>query len=160
MEKKIVVTRVFNAPVKLVWKTWTDPELVMRWWGPERFICPSAKIDFREGGRSVVSMRSPKEMGDQEWFSIWDYKKIVPMQSIEFIQNLSDKNGNKMSPTRVGMPPDFPEDIRTVVIFKSLGENKTEMTVTQYADMGQTSKFAKLGLEQSLDKMVELFETI
>jgi uncharacterized protein YndB with AHSA1/START domain len=160
MEKQIVVTRIFNAPVKLVWKIWTDAELVMRWWGPERFTCPGAAIDFREGGRSVVCMRSPAEMGGQEWFNSWDYTKIVPMQSIEFIQNLSDRNGNKMSPVKVGMPPDFPEDVRTLVIFKSMGANKTEMTVTQYADMGKMSEFAKLGLEQSVNKMADLFRNL
>src|SRR5258708_30842448 len=104
MKKEIVITRIFDAPVELVWKAWTDPTLVMRWWGPDKFTCPSAKIDFREGGISLVSMRAAKEMGGQEFFSIWAYKKIVPLQSIEFIQSLSDKDGNKVPPTTLGMP--------------------------------------------------------
>ena len=157
MKKQIVVSRIFNAPVKLVWKTWKDADLVMRRWGPERFTCPSAKIDFREGGKSVVSMKSPKEMGGQIWFNSWDYIKIVPLQSIEFIQNMADKNGIKLKPTDAGMPPDFPEDIRTLVVFKSLGTTKTEITVTQFADMGQMTEFAQLGLEQSITKMSLIF---
>jgi uncharacterized protein YndB with AHSA1/START domain len=157
MEKQIVVSRIFNAPVKMVWKIWTDPELVMRWWGPDRFSCPSAKMDFREGGTSIVCMRSPKEMGENDMYSIWNYTRIVPLQSIEFIQNLADREGNKMSPLKLGMPVDFPVDIRTVVIFKDLGKDKTEMTVTEYADMGSMTKFAKLGLEQCFDKMVAIF---
>jgi hypothetical protein len=96
-------------------------------------------------------------MGGQDIYSIWNYKKIVPMQRIEFIQNLADKAGNKIDPVRLGMPPDFPMDIPTVVTFKDLGNNKTEMTVTEYADMGQTTRFAQMGLEQSLDKMVAIF---
>ena len=32
--KDLVVTRVFDAPIELVWKAWTDPKHVMRWWGP------------------------------------------------------------------------------------------------------------------------------
>jgi uncharacterized protein YndB with AHSA1/START domain len=157
--KEVKVTRIYNAPVELVWKTWTDPELVMRWWGPDKFTCPSAKMDFREGGISVVSMKYPKEMGGGEMYSIWHYKNIDPLKRIEFIQNLADKNGNKMNPTHLGMPPDFPEDIRTVVTFKKLGANKTEMTVTEYADMGQTSEFARIGLEQCLDKIGRIFNT-
>jgi uncharacterized protein YndB with AHSA1/START domain len=66
MQKTIIVTRIYNAPVDLVWKTWTDPELVKRWWGPDRFICPIAKIDFREGGVSMISMRAPMEFGGQD----------------------------------------------------------------------------------------------
>jgi len=157
MKKQIAVTRVFNASIELVWKVWTEPELVMRWWGPDRFTCPSAKIDFREGGISLVTMRYPKEMGGKDVFSIWKYKKIIPLKSIEFIQNLADKDGTKMNPVSLGMPPDFPEDIRTVVTFKKLAGNKTEMTVTEYAEFGQMNKFAKLGLEQSLDKMIIIF---
>ena len=54
-----MVTRIFNAPIELVWKSWTEPELVMRWWGPDKFTSPSAKINFREGKSSIVCMRAP-----------------------------------------------------------------------------------------------------
>jgi uncharacterized protein YndB with AHSA1/START domain len=157
MAKQIEVTRTFNAPVEMVWKVWTDPELVKRWWGPKYFISPVAKIDFREGGKSLVSMKAPKEMGGQEHFSIWEYVKIIPLQTIEFIQNLADEGGNKIDPTNVGMPPDCPLDIRTVVTFKAVESNKTEMTVTEYAEFGSISNFAQIGLEQSLEKMNEIF---
>jgi uncharacterized protein YndB with AHSA1/START domain len=157
MEKVITVTRVFNAAPELVWKAWTEPELVKRWWGPDRFTCPSAEINFREGATSLVCMRSPKEFRGGDFYSIWTYTKIIPFQRIEFIQNLSDASGKKMAPVMVGMPPDFPEDIKTIVLFKELGKDKTEMTVTEYADMGQTSGFAQMGLEQSIEKMAALF---
>ena len=159
MKNELVVSRIFNAPIENVWKVWTDPEYVKRWWGPDRFTCPSAEIDFREGGRSVVCMRSPKEMGNQDMYSIWDYKKIIPMKTIEFVQNLADKSGKKMLPGDLGMPPDFPVDVRTVVEFKEIGKNQTEMIVTEYADFGSISHFAKLGLEQSMDKAVSVFAT-
>ncbi len=60
MEKTIVITRVYNAPVEDVWRAWSEPELVKRWWGPDRFTCPIAKIDFREGGVSIVAKRASK----------------------------------------------------------------------------------------------------
>jgi uncharacterized protein YndB with AHSA1/START domain len=156
----LVVTRVFSAPIELVWKAWTDPEYVMRWWGPDYFTSPSAKIDFREGGTSLVCMRAPEHFGGQDMYSTWVYQKIVPMQQIEFIQNLTDQNGNLLDPATIGMPPEFPRDTRTVVTFKDLGNRKTEMTVTQFGmptpdtEMGRN---AELGLNQSLDKMVAIF---
>jgi hypothetical protein len=55
------------------------------------------------------------------------------------------------------MPTDFPQDIRTVVSFKQPGKGFTEMTVTEYADFGQMTRFATMGLEQSLDKMGVIF---
>ena len=157
MAKQIVVTRTFNAPVEMVWRLWTDPELVKRWWGPKQYTSPVAKIDFRIGGKSLVSMLAPKEMGGQEFYSVWEYIKIIPSITIEFIQNLSDAAGNKIDPTQVGMPSDFPLDVRTVVVFKELGENETEMTVTEYAEFGSISNFAQIGLEQCVEKMAAIF---
>src|SRR6478735_9169803 len=100
MAKQVEVTRTFNAPVSTVWQVWTDPELVKRWWGPKYFECPVAIIDFRIGGKSLVSMKGPKEMGGMEHYSIWEYVKIIPHQTIEFIQNLADSDGNKMEPVK------------------------------------------------------------
>ncbi len=158
MAKQIEVTRLFNAPVETIWKLWTDAELVKRWWGPKHFSSPVAKIDFREGGKSIVSMKAPAEMGGQEFFSVWVYVKILPLQSIEFIQSLSDQEGNKIVPAMVGMPADFPIDIQTIVHFKKVANGQTEMTVTEYADFGMISGFAQTGLEQSMDKMLAVFQ--
>ncbi len=158
--RNIVVTRVFDAPVESVWNCWVDPELVMQWWGPDYFSSPLAKIDFREGGKSLVCMRAPQDFGGQDSYNIWIYKKIVALESIEFVQKFSDKYGNEIDPASVGMPSDFPKETRTVVTFKSLDSSKTEMTVTEYgmpsADT-QMGKFAEMGLNQSIDKMGHIF---
>ena len=156
----LIVTRTFDAPVELVWKAWTDPEYVMKWWGPDYFTSPSAKIDFREGGTSLVCMRAPADFGGQDFYNTWVYQKIVPMQRIEFIQNLADKDGNRIDPASIGMPSNFPEDTRTVVTFKDLGDNRTEMSITEYnmpAPDTEMGKNAELGLNQSIDKMVAIF---
>jgi uncharacterized protein YndB with AHSA1/START domain len=159
-KRDLVVARIFDAPIEMVWKAWTDPEYVMRWWGPDYFTSPSAKIDFREGGTSLVCMRAPQDFGGQDMYNTWVYQKIAPMERIEFIQNLSDKDGNLIDPLTIGMPPEFPRDTRTVVTFKDLGNGKTEMTVTEYGlptadtEMGRN---AELGLNQCLDKMVAIF---
>ena len=154
--RDLVVTRVFAAPVDVVWKAWTDPEYVMRWWGPDHFTSPSAKMDFREGGTSLVCMRAPAEFGGQDIYSVWLYQKIVPLERIEFIQNLADRDGNLIDPLTLGMPPDFPRDTRTIVTFKDLGNGKTEMKVIEYempAADTEMGKNAELGLNQSLDKL-------
>ncbi|HLC05319.1 MAG TPA: SRPBCC domain-containing protein [Anaerolineales bacterium] len=154
-KEDLVVSRVLDAPVEQVWKAWTDPEHVMRWWGPDHFTAPVAKIDFREGGISLVCMSSP-EYGDL--YSTWQYRKIVPMQRIEYIHNLSDKDGNKIDPTSIGMPADFPQGVRNLVTLKDLGDGKTEMTVTEYDwPVGEMMELSRIGLEQSLNKMAAIF---
>lgn len=101
MEKKLAVSRIFNAPVEEVWKMWTEPAYVMQWWGPDRFTCPFARIDFKEGHTSLVSMKAPDEFGGQIHYNIWNYTRIVHLQSIEFVMNLADKDGNKQRPAAV-----------------------------------------------------------
>jgi uncharacterized protein YndB with AHSA1/START domain len=159
-KKDLAVSHVFNAPVQLVGRAWSDPALVMRWWGPDHFASPSAEIDFREAGTSLFCMRAPKEMGRQDMYSTWAYKKIVPMKLIEFIQNLADKDGNPLDPVKLGLPVEFPMDIRTGVTFNDLGKGKTEMTVTEYGwTVSPMLGMAETGLNQSLDKMVASIAT-
>jgi uncharacterized protein YndB with AHSA1/START domain len=160
MAKQIQVTRVFDASLDRLWRVWTDPELVKRWWGPKHFVSPVANIDFRVGGKSLVSMKAPKEMGGQEFYSLWVYVKIVPLEEIEFIQSLADSEGNKVMPASVGMPADFPLEIRTVITFKSVANRRTEMTVTEFAEFGTISNFAQIGLEQSIEKMDTIFHNV
>ena len=154
-KRDLVLTQVFNASVEQVWQAWIDPEYVVQWWGPDGFTCPVAKMDFREGGTSLLCMRSP-EFGDQ--YSTWQYREIAPMQRIEFIHNLADKDGNKVDPVKMGMPADFPQDLRNTVTFKAVGDNKTEITVTEYDwTVGQMMEMSKIGLEQCLAKMAAIF---
>jgi len=47
-KRDLVVTRVFDAPIELVWKAWSDSDEVKKWWGPTGFTCPVAEMDFRE----------------------------------------------------------------------------------------------------------------
>jgi uncharacterized protein YndB with AHSA1/START domain len=156
--RDLVVTRHFDAPVDRVWKAWSEPEQVMRWWGPEGFTSPSAVMDFREGGTSLVCMRAPKEFGGQDLYNTWTYTEIVPMERIGFITNFADANGDRIAPTDVGLPPEIPQDVLSVVTFEAVGDAGTELTVTEYGYVSdQAHDLSKLGLEQCLDKMAATF---
>jgi len=50
-DTQIVITRVFNAPKHLVYRAWTTPELIKRWWGGDRGEVILAEVDLRVGGR-------------------------------------------------------------------------------------------------------------
>src|SRR5688500_17743477 len=124
----VVVTRIFDAPVKQVWKAWSDSDYVKQWWGPTGFTCPLAEIDFREVGTSLVCMRAPKEYGGQDMYNTWTYHKIDPPQSIEFVQHFTDQEGTQLDPAQIGIPPGVPKEVRHVISFKQLDEDRTEMT--------------------------------
>ena len=154
--KTMTVTRTFDAPVAEVWKHWSNSEKVMKWWGPTGFTSPLARMDFREGGVSLVCMRAPKEFGGFDMYNTWTYKKIVPHERIEFTLNFSDKDGNKLDPAKLGLPPGIPINVPHVITFKALGDKKTEMTVTESGyTTDQAVETSKAGLEQCLDKMAE-----
>lgn len=150
----LVVKRIIDAPVDLVWKAWTNPEHVIKWWGPEGFTSPSCKIDLREGGSYIFCMCAPAEMGGFEHYSSGVYKKIIPMERLEFTQSLSDKNGNPLEPSAVGMPPDFPKELTVVVLLKKLRCDMTEITITEHEwTAGQMYVYSLAGLQQTIDKL-------
>jgi uncharacterized protein YndB with AHSA1/START domain len=152
-KEDLVVTRIIDAPLELVWKAWTHPEYVKRWWGPKDYTSPACKIDLREGGKYLFTMRAPEEQGGQDSYTAGVYQKIVPMQLLEFTQSLADKDGNKIDPTVIGMPPDFPREIRTVIVFKAKGD-MTELTITEYGwTMSQMYVYSYAGMQQSMDKL-------
>jgi uncharacterized protein YndB with AHSA1/START domain len=152
----LVVTRIIDAPLELVWKAWTDPEHVRRWWGPKDWTSPTCKIDLREGGKYIFCMRAPKDQGGQDMYTTGVYKQIIPMERLEFTQSLSDKDGNKINPVQAGMPPDFPKEMRTVIVFRSKKGDMTELTITEYDwTVGQMYVYSLAGLHQSIDKLAE-----
>jgi hypothetical protein len=43
-QEELFITRIFDAPRELVWKAWTEPELMKRWWGPKGFTSPVCNV--------------------------------------------------------------------------------------------------------------------
>jgi uncharacterized protein YndB with AHSA1/START domain len=56
---EILTTRIFDASPALVWQAWTEPEKIVRWWGPEGFTTTIHEMDFREGGKWEFTMHGP-----------------------------------------------------------------------------------------------------
>jgi uncharacterized protein YndB with AHSA1/START domain len=149
----LVVTRTFDAPVDEVWEAWTEPDLVTRWWGPQGFTSPVAKMDVREGGTSLVAMRSPD---GQDMYNTWTYEAVEPHTRMVFSTRFADEHGTVVDPAGLGLPPDMPSEVRTEVLFEDLG-GRTRLTVTEYDwPAGQMKEMSRLGLEQTLDKMAAI----
>ena len=78
-DEEILIARDFYAPRHLVWKAWTTPELVRRWWSGRRGEVTSAEIDLRVGGvwRCVMAL----EDGSEATFR-GEYREVVPNERI------------------------------------------------------------------------------
>jgi uncharacterized protein YndB with AHSA1/START domain len=154
----VVITRVLDAPVEEVWKAWSDPAYVTQWWGPTGFSSPRAEMDFRVGGASLVCMRAPAEYGGQDIYNTWTYTRIDPHERIEFVSNFADDDGTHIEPAAMGVPPGVPYDVPHVITFETVGDGRTEMTVTEHGYTTEEARdLSKAGMEQCLDKMAAIF---
>jgi uncharacterized protein YndB with AHSA1/START domain len=78
-DEQILITREFDAPKHLVYKAWTTPELVKRWWNAKRGEVTIAEIDLRVGGRWRYVMVAD---GGFEVGFHGEYREIVPNERI------------------------------------------------------------------------------
>ena len=78
-DEQILITREFDAPRHLVYKAWTTPELVRRWWTANRGEMTVAEIDLRVGGRWRYVMVTPA--GYEVAFH-GEYREIIPNERI------------------------------------------------------------------------------
>jgi uncharacterized protein YndB with AHSA1/START domain len=114
-ERELVVTRIIDAPRTLVFKAWTEPEQVARWWGPQGFVTTHCDMDIRPGGAFRCCMRSPA--GTDHW-KRGVYREIVEPERIVFTFAWEDADG------RLG------HELLTTVTFADLGQ-QTRLTLHQ-----------------------------
>jgi uncharacterized protein YndB with AHSA1/START domain len=83
-DREIVITRLFDAPRRLVFEAMTKPEHVRRWWGhlDERYSVPICEIDLRPGGAWRFVGRGP--MGDVTFYGV--YREIDPPKRLVFTE--------------------------------------------------------------------------
>jgi len=150
--REIVITRFFDAPRELVWKAWTDPEQVKRWWGPTGFTTPFCKIDLREGGRFLYCMRSPD---GKDYWGTGVYREIVPFERLVCTDSFADEKGNVVPATHYGMSSEFPLEMLVTVTFEER-DGRTKMTLRHVGiPSGADSQGAEQGWNQFFDKLAE-----
>jgi uncharacterized protein YndB with AHSA1/START domain len=111
--RELVLTRVFDAPRGLVFKAWTDPKHVARWWGPHGFTNPVCEMDVRTGGTIRIHMRGP----DGTVYPMTGvYQEVVEPTRLVFTSAALDEKGHPLF------------EILTTVTFAEQG-GKTALTV-------------------------------
>jgi uncharacterized protein YndB with AHSA1/START domain len=82
-DEQILITREFNAPKHLVFKAWTTPELVRKWWSGHKGTTTSAEIDLRVGGSWRYVMIAN---GEFEVAFHGEYREIVPNERLVYTE--------------------------------------------------------------------------
>ena len=79
--QELVLERIFDAPREAVWKAFTDPQIVPRWWGPHETETEVLEMDVRPGGKwRYVSHAAHRE--DVEFFG--EYLEVTPPERIRW----------------------------------------------------------------------------
>ena len=151
----VEATRELDAPPAVAWRSWTDAAILQRWWGPTGFTCPTADLDVRVGGTSLVSMSAP-ELGFPEMFSSWEYTRVDEPDRLEFVFRFTDEHGAPVPET--ARPPGVPAEVAHTITFEALPGGRTRMRVHEAGySSAEPLEMSRQGLEQSLDKLTPLF---
>src|SRR3954449_1887749 len=140
-DREIVMTRVFDAPRRLVFDAFTKPELLKRWFGPRGFSLVVCDVDLRVGGGFRFVLRGPdgKDMGMRGV-----YREIVAPERSVHMESFDDYPGELQ--------------VTTVLVEQ---DGKTTLTATVlYASAEIRDAVIKSGMEhgaaESYDKLAEL----
>ena len=147
-EAVLTLTRVFNAPRAIVFKAWTEPERLAKWWGPKGFDFVVATMDLRPGGVFHYCMRGPNGM---EMWGKLVYEDVVAPERLVFVNSFSDKDGGL---TRHPMSATWPLEIHNTL---TLTEQDGKTTLTLYGGPvnateaeRQTYAAGRSGLQQGM----------
>jgi uncharacterized protein YndB with AHSA1/START domain len=145
-ERTLATTRVFDAPPDRVYKAWTDPKQLARWFPPEGFTAPVCQLDVRVGGAMRIDMKGPEgePFKGQLFPGRGVYREVVPNKRLAFTFT-PEMEGRAMP--AVLMTVDFEDQAGKT----KLTIQQTLDTVEAYAEMIKTGMAQ--GLAESLGKL-------
>ncbi len=146
-DREIVGSRIMDAPPELVFKAYTDPELIPRWWGPRRYATTVDKMDVRPGGVWRFVHRAA-DGGEYAFNGV--YREIVPPKRLVYTFNYEGAPGH--------------EAVETVTFEEAEG-GKTRMTdhllfETREERDGMLNSGMEEGAAETIDRLVELLREL
>jgi uncharacterized protein YndB with AHSA1/START domain len=141
-DDQILITREFDAPKHLVYKAFTTPELVKRWWHANRGEMTVAEIDLRVGGKWRYVMVAE---GDFEVGFHGEYREIVPNERIVSTEVFE------------GMPD--AEAVNTMTLTEAGGRTTLEILV-QHSSKEHRDAHIESGMEAGMQDAMDLLEEV
>jgi uncharacterized protein YndB with AHSA1/START domain len=141
-DDQILITREFGAPKHLVYRAWTTPELVRRWWSADRGEMTVAEIDLRVGGtwRYVMVANGGFEVAFHG-----EYREIVPNERIVSTEVYE------------AMPEGEAVD---TVTFTEVDGRTTVTILVQHGSKEDRDAHINSGMESGLQKALDLLEQV
>jgi uncharacterized protein YndB with AHSA1/START domain len=144
-DKELLITREFDAPKHLVYKAWTTPELVRRWWSGHQGEMTTCEMDLRVGGRWRYVMVAD---GGFEVAFHGEYREIVPNERIVT--------------TQVYELPGAPEGegVLNIVTFTETDGRTTLTILVQATSKEERDAILDSGMEVGLQQQLDLLEQL
>lgn len=131
-DTEIVLTRVFDAPRMRVWRAWTDPALVVKWWGPNGFTTTTERHDFRVGGGWKYVMHGPdgKDYANSSvYLEIVEGERLVyrhggageDKPGVSFVSTVTLEDAGGPGRTRVTLRMKFPSAENKAMVVREYG---------------------------------------
>lgn len=135
----MVVTHEFDAPRELVFRAWTEPEHLRRWWGPKGFTVTHCAVDLRPGGVFHYCLASA---GGQEMWGLFRYLEVKPPERLVYTNSFSDPEGNiTRNPMTEGWPLELHNTLtlvetagRTTLTLRAVPHNATDDERRMFGD--------------------------
>jgi uncharacterized protein YndB with AHSA1/START domain len=159
MAEEIAVSRIINAPRELVWRVWTEPELLKRWWGPKQYTSSAYKMDARLGGEYFGAMRGPD--GKDIWAK-GVYKEVAKPERLVMTDSFADPEGNTVRASYYGMSGDGALEMLVTLTLED-EEGKTKLTIVHSGIEGMSEadmSNMRQGWNESLDKLDEFLTSL
>ncbi len=127
----LVLERDIDVPTELVWKAWTQPEHVKKWFAPAPWTISECEIDLKPGGRFYTVMQSPE---GQAFPNVGCYLEIVPNERLVFTDALAPgyrPSGQPFFTAIVTLEP-----TATGTKYTAIAKHRDEAGRQQHEDMG------------------------
>jgi uncharacterized protein YndB with AHSA1/START domain len=113
-DRELVIGRVFDAPRELVFRAFTDPRCLVRWWAPKGCGTPFCRVDLRAGGVFHYCMRID---GERDGWGIGVFREVIVPERIVYTDTFADPHGAPISPAHYGMKAGQPAETTVSVAF-------------------------------------------
>ena len=123
----VTITRTLDAPRELVFRMWSEPQLLTRWYAPRRCRLDVLHFDFRQGGEFRYRIREPDGSG---CLCSAIFTGIAAPERIVYTMHFSDEQGRFVTAESVGADPDWPDRTTVTVTFVE-HDGRTTMTLHQ-----------------------------
>lgn len=139
-ERTLVTTRIYDAPREAVYRAWTDPKQLAKWFPPEGFTSPRCEVDPRPGGVFRVDMKGPAvpPFNGAVYPGAGVFREVVPNERIVFTME-PEFEGQKLPM------------VVTTVRFEDAGAKRTKCTVEQTLDTVEAfQQMVKQGMAEGI----------